>query len=95
MKIQNKNYPYLGLINFEGDCVRAYKTGKGAFTIIDDCHEIIAEWNDFEIWAYVTGRIDVTTSYGKTYNFTKEHKNAKPSPEKLYKFLGIENPDNE
>ena len=87
MKFTNKNYPHLGLLNFEGDAVRAYKTKLGGYTIVDDHHEILAEWDEWEMAEFLEGDITVTTSYNKTFRYTDEHPNAKPTEEKLQSFL--------
>ena len=89
MKFANRNYPYLGLINFEGDVVRAYKLPNDHYTIVDDHHEIIAEWDSLDLAEFLEGDITVTTSYNKTYRYTEEHPGAKPTSVKLQEFLEL------
>ena len=90
MKIskQDRLLPHLGLLNFEGDAVRAYKKPNGdGFIIVDDHLEIIAEWNELNMSEFLEGNITVTTSNNKTFRYTEEHANAKPTDEKLQAFL--------
>jgi hypothetical protein len=92
MKIskQDRLLPHLGLLNFEGDAVRAYKkTDSDRYIIVDDHMEIIAEWDSLEIFEFTRGDFTVTTSYGKEYRYTDWNEDAKPRKEKLDLFIGI------
>jgi len=92
MKISKNDrlLPYLGLLNFEGDVVRAYKKLDGEnFIIVDDHLEIIAEWDRLEIFEFLRGDFTVTTSYGKEYRYTDWNNDCKPMEEKLDLFIGI------
>jgi hypothetical protein len=92
MKISKKDrlLPYLGLLNFEGDAVRAYKKEDGDnFIIVDEHLEIIAEWDSLEIFEFTRGDFSVTTSYGKEYRYTDWNDDAKPRKDKLDLFIGI------
>jgi len=92
MKIskQDRLLPHLGLLNFEGDAVRAYKErDDDNFIIVDDHMEIIAEWDSLKIFEFIRGDFTVTTSYGKEYRYTDWNEDAKPKKEKLDLFIGI------
>lgn len=82
--------PHLGLLNFEGDAIRAYKKSDGDnYIIVDDRLEIIAEWDSLEMFEFTRGDFSVTTSYGKEYRYTDWNKDCKPAKEKLDMFIGI------
>ena len=92
MKIskQDKLLPHLGLLNFEGDAVRAYKKPDGdRYIIVDERSEIIAEWDSLEIFEFTRGDFAVTTSYGKEYRYTDWNDDCKPRKEVLDLFIGI------
>lgn len=92
MKIskQDRTLPYLGLLNFEGDVVRAYKKEDGNnYIIVDDHLEVIAEWDNLEMFEFTRGDFSVTTSYGREYRYTDWNKDCKPPKEKLDMFIGI------
>ena len=92
MKIskQDKLLPHLGLLNFEGDAVRAYKKPDGdRYIIVDERLEIIAEWDSLEIFEFIRGDFAVTTSYGKNYRYTDWNDDCKPRKEVLDLFIGI------
>ena len=92
MKIskQDRLLPHLGLLNFEGDAVRAYRKLNGdGFIIVDDHLEIIAEWDALEIFEFTRGDFSVTTSYGKDYKYTDWNKDCKPRKQDLDIFIGI------
>ena len=92
MKIskQDRLLPHLGLLNFEGDAVRAYKTIDGdRFIIVDEHLEIIAEWDSLEIFEFTRGDFAVTTSYGKDYRYTDWNDDCKPRKQDLDIFIGI------
>ena len=92
MKIKPKlrTLPHLGLLNFEGDAVRAYKLPDGDnFVIVDDHMEVIAEWDSLEIFEFTRGDFTVTTSYGKEYRYTDWNDDSKPRKSVLDVFIGI------
>ena len=89
-KYENKGkHPHLGLLNYEGDVFRAYKLGISEYVIVDDHMEIIEITNTKGIIFIMNGGKSLTTSYGKTYTIPNEHENARPTTEKLQKFLGV------
>ena len=87
-KKQLKQYPKLGLLNFEGDVIRAYKVNSNKYIIMDGHGEFIGEYRFWELRNFLTGHSDITISDGKTYNYLKEHPEARPKPHKLEEFLG-------
>lgn len=90
IKPQLRTLPHLGLLNFEGDAVRAYKLPDGDnFVIVDDHMEVIAEWDSLEIFEFTRGDFTVTTSYGKEYRYTDWNDDAKPRKSVLDVFIGI------
>jgi hypothetical protein len=90
MKPELRTLPHLGLLNFEGDAVRAYKLPDGDnFIIVDDHMEVIAEWDSLEIFEFTRGDFTVTTSYGKEYRYTDWNDDAKPRKSVLDVFIGI------
>ena len=89
-KYENKSRkPHLGLLNFEGDVLRAYKLDKTEYVIVDDYHEIIEFTNTKGVIFIMNGGKSITTSYGRTYTIPNEHENARPSDEQLRSFLGL------
>lgn len=90
IKPELRTLPHLGLLNFEGDAVRAYKLPDGDnFIIVDDHMEVIAEWDSLEIFEFIRGDFSVTTSYGKEYRYTDWNDDAKPRKSVLDVFIGI------
>ena len=82
--------PHLGLLNFEGDAIRAYKkSDDDNYIIVDDHLEIIAEWDSLEMFEFTRGDFSVTTSYGREYKYTDWNEDCKPPKEKLDMFIGI------
>jgi hypothetical protein len=90
MKIsrEDRKLPHLGLLNFEGDVVRAYKK-YDEFIIVDDHLEIIEEWDSLKMFEFTRGDFSVMTSYGKEYRYTDWGQDCKPGSEKLDLFIGI------
>jgi hypothetical protein len=89
--IKNKNYKKLGLLNFEGDVLKAYHIPTAnIFLIIDDQGTIVDSLSKKELIEFFDGEREITTSYNKNYNFIKEHENAKPSQEQIDEFLKLQ-----
>jgi hypothetical protein len=87
----------LGLINYEGDCLAAHKVA-GSIFIKDQYGEIVSnptprkklhenEFTAEELFEFVDGVINIVDSKGKSWNFTKEAKDAKPSYSMIYNFV--------
>lgn len=86
--IKDKNYKHLSLINYEGDVLRAYYAPfANKYLIKDDHGHIVDVLTRGALIEFFDGDREITTSYGKSYNFKKEHENAKPSQDKIDEFL--------
>jgi hypothetical protein len=89
--MKNKNYKKLGLLNFEGDVLKAYHIPTAnIFLIADDHGHIVESCTKTQLIEFFEGKKEITTSYGKTYNFSKEHENAKPTQEKIIEYLNLQ-----
>jgi hypothetical protein len=86
--IKNKKYNHLSLINYEGDVLRAYYAPfANKYLIQDDKGHIVDSLTRSELIEFFDGDREITTSYGKSYNFMKEHENARPKQDKIDEFL--------
>jgi hypothetical protein len=71
--------------------LKAYHIPTGnIFLIIDDQGHVVESCTKKELIEFFEGTKEITTSYGKTYNFTKEHENAKPSLEQIDEYLKLQ-----
>ena len=85
--MKNKEYKKLSLLNYEGDVLKAYHIPTAnCFLVVDDHGHIVESCSKQELMDFLEGRKEITTSYGKTYNFTKEHEGAKKPKKKLTSF---------
>jgi len=76
----------LGLVNYEGDCLRAVK--KGDKIIIKDQHgEDLETTNVRGLLEFLDGNRNITDSEGKLWDYNDVHKDAKPKHSKIYEFL--------
>ncbi len=76
----------LTLIDHEGPCLWAIRSGDDV--VIYDQHEDLVDIlkvDKFCLW--IDGEVGLTDSDGKTWFWTKEHHDAKPSMWKLLQFL--------
>lgn len=88
--IKNKNDKNLGLLNFEGDVLKAYyKPTSDKFFIFDDHGNFIESLSKKKLQKFFKGEIELTTSYNKTFNYAKEHENAKPRQEQIDEFMAL------
>jgi hypothetical protein len=89
--MKNKDYKKLSLLNYEGDVLKAYHipTAK-CFLVIDDHGHVVETCTKKQLIEFFEGAKEITTSYGRTYNFAKEHENAKPSQEKIDDYLNLQ-----
>jgi hypothetical protein len=77
----------LGLINYEGDCLKLVKD-NGTLHIKDQYSQTVMQNATVEnVYEFVTGNVDIVDSKGKAWHFPLEHENAKPSLFKLHEFL--------
>jgi hypothetical protein len=82
-------YPNIGLINYEGDVIKAYKIKEKEFILID-CHgELIDLYSYTKLVDFLNGETTITISSGEVYNFLEQHQNARPKPQVLTDFLEI------
>jgi hypothetical protein len=88
-----KHLPHLGLLNFEGDLFRAYDLLDGAFLIVNEKHENMIIADAAGILEYMEGVGKPIINYnGRVWIIPEQHENARPTREKLYKFLKLELP---
>lgn len=86
-----KEYNKLSLLNYEGDVLRAYHIPLAkCFLIIDDQKQIVESLKKQELIEFLEGKREITTSYGKTYDFSKEHEGAKRTSEEINEFLKLQ-----
>ena len=79
------------MLNFEGDVLKAYHIPTAnIFLIADDHGHIVESCSKTQLIEFFEGNKEITTSYGKTYNFSKEHENAKPTQEKIIEYLNLQ-----
>jgi hypothetical protein len=78
--------PKIELLNYEGSVLVAHKS-KNIFVITDEKKEIIDILYGDEMQDFINGEFSVKDSKGRTWLYTKEHSNAKPSKEKIEQFL--------
>jgi len=76
----------LGLINYEGDCLRAIKSDN-AIIIKDQYGENLGTCTETELFAFFDGVISIVDSKGKSWNFADESREAKPTYSKIYNFI--------
>jgi len=78
----------LGLINYEGNCLRAIKSGH-RYLIKDQYGKSVGMLEADQLLDFVAGHIDITDSRGKLWNCKNESKEAIPKMHEVYEFLGI------
>jgi len=76
----------LGLINYEGDCLKAVKENK-EILIIDQYGKTVETFDVDQFYEFVDGLINIVDSKGKSWNFQREAKDARPSYSMIYKFV--------
>lgn len=86
MKKTLSKYPYIGLLNFEGDVLRIYKLAENSFVIVDDYHNHVEDATVESILEFVHGKRNIQTA-NRSWNYLNEHKNAKPDYDVLLSFL--------
>jgi hypothetical protein len=75
-----------GLINHEGDCLWAIRD-KENVVVYDQWRSLVSTMSIQEFCSWIDGEIGLTDSHDKTWYWTKEHREAKPSMFKLLNFL--------
>ena len=76
----------LGLINYEGDCLKAVKENN-EILIIDQYGKTVETFNVNQFYEFIDGLINVIDSKGKSWNYPSEHRDAKPSAGTIYQFV--------
>jgi hypothetical protein len=88
--MKNKDYKSLGLLNFEGDVLKAYHIPTAnIFLITDDRGNFIESLSKKKLQKFFDGKLELTTSYNKTFNYAKEHENAKPRQKQIDEFMAL------
>ena len=76
----------LGLINYEGDCLRATKENN-EILIWDQYGVIVGRFDAPQLYGFIDGLINVVDSKGKEWNYPSESKDSKPSYSMIYHFV--------
>ena len=76
----------LGLINYEGDCLKAVKENN-KILIIDQYGKTVETFTVNQFYDFIDGTINVVDSKGKSWNYENEHRDAKPSMGTVYQFV--------
>jgi hypothetical protein len=76
----------LSLINHEGDCLWAIRSGDDV-VVYDQWEDLVEILNVEKFCLWLDGETGLTDSHGKTWYWTKESREAKPSMWKLINFL--------
>ncbi len=76
----------LGLINYEGDCLKAVKNGD-KIKIKDQYGEFVMTVTVAELYGFIDGLFNITDSQGKAWNYPSESKQSKPSYSMIYHFI--------
>jgi hypothetical protein len=76
----------LGLINYEGDCLKALKD-EDKVLIQDQYGETCKILTVEEFYGFLDGLFNIVDSRGKSWNFPSEHHEAKPSHSRIYHFM--------
>ena len=76
----------ISLINYEGDCLRAITNGS-TILIKDQYGEELAQWTLKEFQKFISGELEIADSHGKSWNFKREHRDARPSDRQLEQFM--------
>jgi hypothetical protein len=83
---KNEKMTKLGLINYEGDCLKAIKE-DGEILIQDQYGVIVERFDVPQLYGFIDGLINVVDSKGKSWNYSNESKDAKPSYSMIYHFV--------
>ena len=86
-KLNNKSEIRCSLLNYEGDVLWAKRVDEDEFVIYDQDNSIVEILDMKQLLDFLDGKIELTDSLGKTWNYYNEHRDAKPSHTTLYKFI--------
>ena len=76
----------LGLINYEGDCLSAFNE-EGGIVIVDQYQMPVSHMTLEEFYKFLDGSISVVDSKGKTWNFMREHQEARAKTAEVGRFV--------
>ena len=76
----------LGLINYEGDRLTAFKEDIG-IAIVDQYRVLITHMTLEDFYRFLDGSVDVKDSKGKSWNFMKEHPEARAKAGDVGRFI--------
>lgn len=79
----NEKLNECGLLNFEGNVLTAKKIGFDSFKITDQYREIVSILDTTQLIEFLDGERELVDSKGKSWNYIKESRGAKPSHRKL------------
>jgi hypothetical protein len=77
----------LSLLNFEGDALWAKKAGKDEYVVYDQWSSIVDVLTEDDFLNFLDGKLELSDSSGKTWNFRKEHYEAKPHYRDIINFM--------
>lgn len=86
MKPEEK-HDHIGLINYEGNCLKAVASPRGNIVIYDSFDELCEIMDVYEFLDFIDGKVSVFDSEGKDWTFTEHPKEARPSFTDLYNFI--------
>jgi hypothetical protein len=78
--------PKIDLLNFEGPVLEATKH-YNLHIITDEWKEIISVLMESEFLDFVNGGFSLIDTKGRRWNMTEQHSDAKPTQEKIEKFI--------
>lgn len=81
----NKQYE-LGLINYEGYVLKLYCGDTGDFVIYDQWDSIVAVLDAIGFCKFLDGKKTFVDSHGKSWNWLKEHPDARTPLHKIYEY---------
>jgi hypothetical protein len=75
--MKNKSRGDLPLLNYEGDVLKLKKIDDNEYVIYDQWDSIVDVLSRKELFDALDGRRELTDSSGKTWNWIKEHQDAR------------------
>jgi hypothetical protein len=87
MKRNGQKEKLVGLLNFEGDVLKAKKAGNDEYVIYDQWDDIVDIVTEKTLFEWLDGEIEFVDSAGKSWNFKKEHFEARIKISKLFQFM--------
>lgn len=77
----------LGLINYEGWVLKLCKADNGDFVVYDQWDSIVDILDLKELCAFLEGKTNLMDSSGKSWNWLREHKEARTSLFAILKYI--------